>query len=164
MWQGKMEIEIVRTMNWHTEYNIHISCLPWTPDPPFCDSIIIRRYDLNGYVEELTALPAYRYGHICAVLPSTGVRSDFEFTLLVNAGLPHCWGICFGICFGFCIDPSPWGVLLDIHFFPSTSTVSCQSLDCRRKNKSGGWKRWDEQYLQSWGNIICAELHNNLYS
>ena len=32
------------------------------------------RYSANGFVEELPKLPENRYGHSCAVLPSTGVR------------------------------------------------------------------------------------------
>ena len=32
------------------------------------------RYNINGFVEELPSLPTTRYGHICAALPSSGVR------------------------------------------------------------------------------------------
>ena len=81
------------------------------------------RYDVNGFVVELPALTAYRYGHTCAELPSTGVRSDFEFTL-TPAGLHRCWGNCFGILQYFCIDPSsPLHVLMDCHCFSSAGTV-----------------------------------------
>ena len=81
------------------------------------------RYDVNGFVEELPALPAYRYGHICAELPSNGVRSEFEFTL-TPAGLHRCWGNCFGILQYFCIDPSsPLHVLMDCHCFSSAGTL-----------------------------------------
>ena len=32
------------------------------------------RYNVNGFVEELTQLPENRWGHSCAAIPSTGVR------------------------------------------------------------------------------------------
>ena len=32
------------------------------------------RYNVNGFVEELTQLPENRLGHSCAAIPSTGVR------------------------------------------------------------------------------------------
>ena len=32
------------------------------------------RYNVNGFVEELTQLPESRWGHSCAAIPSTGVR------------------------------------------------------------------------------------------
>ena len=32
------------------------------------------RYNVSGFVEELTQLPENRWGHSCAAIPSTGVR------------------------------------------------------------------------------------------
>ena len=32
------------------------------------------RYDITGFVEELSPMPEIRYYHICASLPDTGVR------------------------------------------------------------------------------------------
>ena len=34
------------------------------------------RYNVNGFVEELSQLPENRYVHACAALPATGVRPD----------------------------------------------------------------------------------------
>ena len=36
---------------------------------------LFSRYNVNGFVEELPQLPENRYGHACAALPTTGVRS-----------------------------------------------------------------------------------------
>ena len=43
------------------------------------------RYNVNGFVEELSQLPENRYGHSCAANPSTGVRLiSFQSYQLLN--------------------------------------------------------------------------------
>ena len=53
----------------------------------------ISRYNLDGFVAELPAMPEVRFYHICAALPGTGVRPDstLSFLMLPNPGTDCGW-------------------------------------------------------------------------
>ena len=36
--------------------------------------VLLPRYNMSGFVEELPQLPENRHHHVCAALPATGVR------------------------------------------------------------------------------------------
>ena len=94
------------------------------------------RYNVSGFVEELTRLPENRWDHACAALP-TGVRPVQPSTF---AGFCCCRRNRWIQLFFFCvyIPPWEWGNILDSTGITSKTIVVCSSFNCGRKAQ-GDW-------------------------